>query len=271
MSSFTIPQSVSQNIARAKSLLKRDEPLRAIEALITGMNLYDPSALLGKARFEAEVLIQECVNELNRQPQVRHLIETLSKSRTTNICYTPGSEGKIKAILPILRKGLLEMESAKENAAVTEKETRKKTLQEKGKNFLKSGEMAKGKATLRVLADEFGEEPGILAMLGEWMYEAGLYFEAAEFLEQAIDLNAKDSPCYGLAASCYITLREFEKAETIYLKAIKTFGKHSKTLTNLAKVYLDWGKKEKAFDAAQDAYKLDPKNKEAKAIFDKLA
>ena len=271
MSSFTVPQSVSQNISRAKSLLKRDEPLRAIDALIAGMNLYDPSGLLGKARFEAEVLIQECINELNRQPQVRTLIETLSKSSSTSITYTPGSETKIKAILPILRKGLMEMSSAKESAVINEKENRKKMLQEKGHAFLKAKDFARGKATLRVLADEYGEEPGILSSLGICMYEAELYFEAAEFLEQAIDLNLKDSQCYGIAASCYITLREFEKAENIYLKAIKNFGKHTKTLTNLAKLYLSWGKKEKAFDAAQDAYNLDPSNTEAKAIFDKLA
>ena len=271
MSNFILPQAVSQNIARAKSLLKRDDPLRALEALIAGLDMYHPATLMGKARFEAEVLIQECITELNRQPQVRALIEGLSRSPKVGILYTPGQEDKVKVLLPILRKGLLEIKSAKENSLVEEREKRKNALQEKGAAYLKAGDLPRGKATLRVLGDEFGEDEGVFVQLGALMLEAQLYFDAAEFLEQALELFPRDSRAYGLATTCYMTLREYEKAETVYLKAIKQFGKHTKTLTNIAKMYLEWNKKEKAFEAADAAYRLDPTNAEAKALLDKLS
>lgn len=271
MSSFIIPQAVSENIARAKSLLKRDEPLRALDALIAGLEAYHPAALMRKARFEAEVMIQECITELNRQPQVRALIETLSGSSKAGIVYTPGQEDKVKVLLPIIRKGLLEIQNAREKALREEREKRKSALLEKGTAYMKSGDLPRGKATLRVLGDEFGEDEGVLVHLGAMMLEAKLYFDAAEFLEQAMEFFPRDSRAYGLAASCYITIREFEKAETVYLKAIKQFGKHTKTLTNLANLYLEWNKKDKAFEAANSAYKMDTANAGAKALVDKLS
>ncbi len=271
MTQFTIPQSVSQNISRAKSLLKRDEPLKALDALITGLELYDPSKLMGKARFEAEVLINECVTELNRQPNVRSLLKHVAKSDKAEIMYSPGQEHKLKLLLPIVRKGLRESHAAKIQHVEDQKEQRKTSLEQKGLAYLREKDYARGKATLRRLADEFGEEQGVLVQVGEWLAKEELYFEAVEFLEQSIETFPKVSKAYALAASSYKVLREFDKAEAVYVKAIKQFGKHTKTLTNLASLYMDWNKKDKAFEAAEAALALDKNNTEAKEIFEKLA
>ena len=66
-------------------------------------------------------------------------------------------------------------------------------------------------------------------------------------------------------------MREMDKAETVYLKAIQRFGKHPRTLLNLAKLYMEWNKKDKAFEAANDAWKKDPSLSEAKEIVDRFA
>lgn len=269
MSQFTIPQNVSQSIARAKSLIKRDEAIRALDALIMALDLYEPSKLMGKARFEVEVLILECITELNRLPQIRALIESLGRSSKAQLTYTPGQEDKLKAILPIVRKALHETEVAKQNKDAEEKASRKGTLEQRGLAYLKAGDAPRGKSALRVLADEFGSQPGVLTQIGQWLLDAQLYFEAADFVEQAITEFPKESKAYAIATSCYLAVREFEKAEEVYLKALRQFGNHPKTLLNLAKLYVDWNKKEKAFETAQQALNLDPKNEEAKAIMDK--
>ncbi len=268
-----IPLSVSQNIARAKSLLKRDEPIRSLDALIQALEAYIPlgSKLMRKAKFEIEVLIIECVTELNRQPQIRVLLETLSKSSKTNITYAPGQEQKLLALLPIIRKALHETEEAKQRSAQEEVERRKNSLIEKGRGYLESGDAPRGKATLRVLADEFGHEPGILSSIGQWLSDAKLFYEAAEFLEQSISEFPKDSKAYGAATTCYMAVNELGKAEEVYLKAIRQFGNHPKTLLNLAKLYVRLNKKEKAFEAAQLAMKQDPDNAEAKDIMERFA
>ncbi len=270
MANFSIPPGVGLNIARAKSLLRRDETVRALEALLAGLEHYEPSKLPGKLRFEVEVLIHECVLDLNRQPKIRTLLTTLAKSGKASIVYAPKEEGKLKAVLDIILKALNESEVVKVRDNVEAKIARKATLEQKGLAALRSGDSPKGKAALRVLADEFGEEPGVLRQVGEWLLEFKLYFEAAEFLELAIERFPKDSKSYASAVSCYNTLREFEKGEAIYLKAIKQFGKHTRTLTNLAELYMAWNKKDKAFDAAREALSLDAANDTAREIVEKL-
>jgi len=267
---FVTPPA-GKNMARARAQLKRDETVSALESMLTGLDVFDPQQTPVKARYEVEALITECVLELNRQPIVRSLFETLTKSKCASIPYAPGQEKKLRGVLGILHKALSQSAT---NAQQCEKETReqrKASLQQKGQEALKSGDLPLGKATMRILAEEFGQEPGLLIQIAEWLLEYKIYFEAVELLEQAIKNFPKESKAYGLAAQSYRTMRELEKAETVYLKAIQQFGKHPRTLLNLAKLYIEWNKKEKAFITANDAWKKDNTLTEAKEIIDRFA
>lgn len=264
------PQSVRHYLSRAKSLLKRNETQRALEALVTGLDLYDPKKLLIKARVEIEFLIIECVNDIGRQPAVRHLLSNLAKSSKAAVSYKPGEEDKLKATLKILLKGLKGAEEDKIEQAKMAVEARQEELQQRGLAHLKAGDMAKGKAALRVLGDEFGHEPGVYSHIGVWLQEAGLIYDAVEFLELSIENFPKISKAYGAATTIYMETREFDKAEAVYTKAIKEFGKHPRTMLNMAKMYLAWNKKDKAFECAQSAYNADNSLDEAKELVDKL-
>ena len=153
------PQNVRQHLARAKSLLKRNDTLRALDALIAGLELYDRGKLLAKARFETEVLILECVTDIGRQPVVRVFFEQIAKSSQVAVSYTPGEEDKLLATLGILRKGLHNAEGEKEAKEQGSRDARRAALEQKGLGYLRSGDAARGKSALRVLAEEFGEEP----------------------------------------------------------------------------------------------------------------
>jgi tetratricopeptide (TPR) repeat protein len=265
---FTTPPA-GKKMARAKALLKRDDTVRALESLLAGIDEFDPRQMSSKARYEVEALITECVADLNRQPVVRSLFEKLTKSSKASIPYAPGQEQKLRGILGILHKALNESAANAQQDEQDERLQRKNSLQQKGLESLKAGDLPRGKASLRILAEEFGQEPGLLVQIAEWMLEYKIYFEAAEILEQAIESFPKDSKAYGLAAQCYRTIRELEKAETVYLKAIQRFGKHPRTLLNLAKLYVEWNKKDKAFETAFEAWKKDETLTEAKEIADK--
>lgn len=268
---MTVPLNVSQKLARAKSLLRRDATIRALEALMEGLELYDPKHMMSKVRFELEVLIQECVSELNRQPAIRNLFAEIAKSTKVFVPYTPGQEGKLMAMLQLVHKALNKNIEEKQRTADEDRQARKKTLEERGLGYLKKGELPRGKSSLKVLAEEFGKEPGVLVQVSAWFMEYRLFFEAAETLEQAMELFPRESRPYSMAAECYKELHELEKMEAIYLKAIKEFGRHPKTLLNLAKVYLERNKKEEAFQLAQEAWKKDNSLLEAKEIVDKYA
>ena len=265
------PQAIAHNLARAKSLLKRDESIRALEAMIAALDSYEPRKMMGKARFEIEVAVQECVAELNRQPDVRKLFETLAHLQKANVPYTPRQEEKLKGVLAIVHKALTESAAAKERNAAEDRTKRKEMLQKKGLDYLKSGDLPRGKAALKVLADEYEAEPGVITQVGDWLLEHKLYLDAAEMLERAMEAFPKDSRAYALATQCYKISRDHEKLESVYLRAIRQFGRHPRTLLNLAKLYVEWNKKEKAFIAAQEAYKKDNSLTEAKELMDKYA
>jgi len=260
-----------KNMARARAQLKRDETVHALQAMLAGLAEFDPQHTPAKARYEVEALITECVLELNRQPMVRSLFETLAKSTHAAIHYAPGQEKQLQGILSIVHKALSRDAANVQRSEKEEREHRKAALQQKGLDALKAGDLPLGKATLRILAEDFGREPGLLVQIAEWLLEYKIYFEAVELLERAIENFPKEAKAYGLAAQSYRTMRELAKAETVYLKAIQRFGKHPKTLLNLAKLYVEWNKKEKAFITANDAWKKDNTLTEAKEIIDRFA
>lgn len=268
MTQFSAPSAVPQNIARAKSLVKRDEPVRAIDALVTALELFEPDKILGKARFEIEVNVQECVGDISRHSAVRALLTRLTRSTSSVIAYTPGEEAKLLPVLKVLRKALAETAAEEIRTAEGKVTDRKVALLAKGKEHLAAGEMPKARAVLKRLGEEFGTEPGVLLEIGSLLALAKLYYEAAEFLEQALETFPKESGAYGELVSCYTALREHEKAEAVYLRAIAQFGRHPRTLINLGKLYLDWNKKDKALDVLNQAVRMDPGNEEAKALRD---
>ena len=271
MASLTVPTSVRQNISRARSLFRRDEPLRGIDSLITGLELYDPDILLGKARFEAEVLIQESVLDLNQQQKIKDLLAELAKSTTFTVAYAPGEEEALKKILGIIKKALENLEAKEQQEAGDAILARRKTLESKARESLAKGDGPLAKATLRNLGEEFGHEPGVFTQIGQWLMEADYKFEALEFFEHAIETFPKDHRAYKGATTCAMELREADKAVELYTLALRQFGKHPVTLLNLAKAYEMAHNREKAFEYASAASKADPSNKEAKEMADKYA
>lgn len=267
---FTVP-AAGRNIARARAQLKRDDTIRALESLLAGLAEFNPRAVPGKVRFELEVILQECVRDLNRQPAVRALFEALAQSSAVQVPYTPGQEQKLLGVLTILHKALSEHKEAERQNARDRREQRRDALLQKGRDFLQTGDGPRGKSSLRKLAEEFGEEPGVLLQAAEMLFGGKFYFEAAEMLEQAIENFPKESKAYALATQSYMQIREYDKAEKIYLKALKQFGKHPRTLLNLAKLYAAWNKNEEAFRAAQEAYAKDASLQEAKTLIEKFS
>ena len=270
MTQLTAPLSIGHNIARAKSLVKRNELPRALDCLMAALENFTPGSLIGKARYEAEVHIQQCIVDINLNPAVRKLLTEFSRSSKAGIRYKPGEEAALLAVLGVLRKALENIELAAKQGAQDAVAQRKAALLEKGQGLLAAGEGVKAKAELRKLAEEFGKEPGILSCIGNMFAAVQLCAEAAEFLELAVEAFPKDGQNYGALVDCYMGMREYEKAEAVYQKALKQFGPHPRTLVNLAKVCKLLNKRQKAAEMAQRALSLEPGNAEAKEIADSI-
>ncbi|MDR2726937.1 MAG: hypothetical protein LBC10_02970 [Deltaproteobacteria bacterium] len=266
MTQLTAPAAVSQNVARAKSLINRKEPLRAVNCLISALENFTPRSLVGKARYEVEVHIRQCITDLNLNPKVRQLLTDLTRSPNSNIPYAPGAEANLLTVLNVLRKALENMETDEKAGVQHALEDRKVSLLESGKNLLAAGEGLKAKVELRRLATEFGKEPGILTQIGTMLMQADMLLDAAEFLELAIETFPREGQIYSTLVDCYMGAREYEKVEAVYLKVLKQFGSHPRTLLNLAKLYKLMNKRQKAMEMAQRALAQEPDNAEAKEI-----
>jgi Flp pilus assembly protein TadD len=257
-------------LARAKSLLKRDASVRGLTELITGLEMYDPKQFLGKVRFEVEVVVQECVQELNRQPDILKLFEQLS-GKKVRVPYTPGQEAKLLKVLQLAHKAMTSAAEQQQKQAADQLLQKKLLLQQKGLAFLKAGDMARGRVALRILAEEYGKEKGLQLKIGEVLMKFKLFSEAADILEKSVEQFPKESKAYSLLAECYKEIHELEKMESVYIRAIKVFGRHPRTLLNLAKVYVSRNKREEAYRMAQEAWNKDKTLEEAKEIVEKYA
>ena len=267
---LTVPPSVSQDIARAKKLLERNEAVRALDSLILGLNGFEAAHVLGRARTGVEFSIRECVEACNGDKNIRGVIRHFAKSEKASITYTPGEEGKLVGILGLLRKALVEAGSAAQRAEEEKTRQRRDTQITTAWKAMRNGELPKGRALLRKTGEEFGSELEVLTMIGDILIEFDFLLDAVPYLEQAIANFPRNGKAYGTLASCYITLREYEKAEKLYRAAIKEFGTHPKTMLNLGKLYLQWNKKENALEVLQQVLRREPDNKEAAELFAQL-
>lgn len=267
---LSVPPTVTQNLARVKSLIGRGEPVRALDAFLAAVNEFEAAHVAGRARSGTEISIHECVDVCNGQAQIRKLLRDITKSDKAAIVYTPGAESKLAAVLSIIRKALSEADAAKEKEAGDAIVKRKETLFADARAAFAAGEAPKARALLRRLGEEFGKEKGVLASLGYMLIDAGFPLDAVPYLEQAIADFPRESEPYSRLASTYFEMREYEKAENTYRAAVKNIGMHPRTLTNLGKVYIAWNKREKAFEVLQQAVRLDPEDKEIAALFAKV-
>lgn len=267
---FIVPPSVSQNIARAKSLLARGEAVRALSALLAAIELLESVQVVGRARSGTEIALHECVDACNHNPVIKKLIQGLARSDKAVIAYKPGEEKKLAGVLTLIRKALTEAEAAKEREAEDALRRQRENLFEEAQKCFRAKEAPKARALLRRLGDEFGSEPGVLASIGRMLMEADFLPDAVPYLEQAIADFPRDSGPYSELANVYLALREFAKAEKLYLAAIREFGAHPRTLTNLGKLYISWNKRDKAFDVLNQAMRLDPDNAETAELFAKV-
>jgi Flp pilus assembly protein TadD len=196
--------------------------------------------------------------------------QSIAGSPNASISYTPGEEGKLLTILGIIGKALAEEASAKEQAAVDALQNRKEILFAKAAELLRVGEGPRAKAVLRNAGEEFGKDPGVLATIGTMLVEADFEFDAMEFFLEAIETFPRDPAPYGPLAACYMKFREYDRDEKLYLRAIKEFDSHPRTMINLGKLYIAWNKRNKAFEVLNQVLRKHPDDEEAKELFAKV-
>ena len=262
----TPPKELRENIARANGYLKRNEIVRALEAMTNALKQYAGIQLMKGARAEIDIHILDFLHTLVHHQIMQPLLDPNKTGNPKNIVYQQGKENALATVLEGLAKILNDNESNKAQKEQEEKLERKKSLIANGMQMLKDGQVAKGRAFLKRVAEEFTDEAEIRIQLGKIFESGGHFQEAAEMYEDSIKVFPRESAAYTGAVNSWLQLREYEKAEIVYQGILRTFGGHPSTFGKMAKMYLEWHKREKAEEMALRALQADKDQADAKEV-----
>ncbi|BBD07263.1 hypothetical protein [Desulfovibrio ferrophilus] len=263
-------QRVKRNIARAKGSIRKKEYLKAIkEAKLAFEARPDCNGLYGQQRVEIDFMLEDFCNTFSANKGILELLDRFRIRHKPFIAYNRGAVTEIVTKLDILSTRLADHLAEGEKRLQAQHERDKKYWITKGRHCLQRGELPLGRSHLRRAAEEFGNEQGVLTEIAEMLLEKDLLSDAAELLAQARELFPSDQRAYTLGVRAHMTQAEWDKAEEIYLQALKVFGNHAITLLNLARLYMKWNKRDKAWEYARMALEKNPNLEEAQEIMNK--
>ncbi|MFW5499750.1 MULTISPECIES: tetratricopeptide repeat protein [unclassified Maridesulfovibrio] len=257
------PKSIKENIARAKSYGQRKDYMRCLHALSLSLDELASSQVFGREKFEIGILIDEVFRQLLAMEELKRVLPRGLK-------YVKGQEKKLAAMLMKIHDTI---KNALEKAAV-EKVRKQKNQIDKfvlaGQKFLMEKNVKEAKKYFRKITEAFPEERGLLQDVGSRLVKSGFPADGVEYLERAIEKTPSDSRPYISILLAYEMMTEQDKALEIIKDIVRRFGANESIYIRQAKLFLGKRMYTEAYDAAAAALKVNPLNREAKKISDKL-
>ena len=244
------PKELRENIARANGYLRRNEVARALNTMGSALRQFAGVQLMRGPRAELDIQISEFLTALMHHQAMQPLLDPHNTGKPKPIRYQQGKEGALATVLEGLAKIMVNEAESEIRRATEERVERKKMLIETGTKLLSEGQLAKGRAFLKRVAEEFSEDPGIRVQLARIFLAAGQQMEAAEMFEESIEHEPREAQAYSGAVTTWLEMREYERAEKVFQAILRTFGGHPNTFGKMAKMYWDWHKRDKAEELA---------------------
>lgn len=264
------PKDLRENIARANGYLRRNEVARALNTMGQALRQFAGVQLMRAARAELDIQISEFLGSLMHHQAMQPLLDPGATGRPKQIKYQPGKEGALATVLEGLARIMTSEAEAEIRREAEERAERKKMLIETGTRLLSEGQLAKGRAFLKRVAEEFSHDPGIRVQLAKIFLAAGRHMEAAEMFEESIEHEPREAQAYSGAVNTWLELREYERAEKVFMAILRTFGGHPNTFGKMAKMYWDWHKRDKAEELAGRALQGNSSQAEALEVMEAL-
>lgn len=264
------PKEMRENIARANGYLRRNEVARALNTMASALRHFAGTQLMRAARAEMDIQISDFLNSLVHHQAMQPFLDPQGLGKPKPIRYQQGKEGALATVLEGLARIMTSEAEAQIKKASEERLERKKTLIETGTSFLREGQLAKGRAFLKRVAEEFSEDPGIRVQLAKIFLAYDRKMEAAEMYEDSMEHEPRETAGYTGAINTWLEMREYERAEKVFQAILRTFGGHPNTYGKMAKMYWDWHKRDKAEDMAIRALQGNKTQPEALAVMEAL-
>lgn len=257
-------KEIKEHVARAKAYANKYDIVRSLGSLCDALRVLTTSQVVGREKFEIEILINEVLATLSGMSQLKSIFPN-------GISLKKGQEKPLLKRLSVLHAKIKE---AIENAEREKMRAYKVSIDKAilgAQKLLDKGDEAEAKKAFRKAADKFSKEPGVFQDVGSRMLKGGLIQESIEYLEAAIEQDPRDARPYGYLVTALEGLGELEKAEEVTKDALRNFGPNDRTYLILARLYMQMKKWDEAYDAAKAALDHNEFCKEAKKIMDKVA
>lgn len=255
-------KSIKEDISRATNYARRFMAVAALNAAARAFESFATSnAIMGRARFEVEILLMDMLRELELVPDIKAQLRGPFK-------FNRGSEKKFAMALAALSMHLEKAAKKAEESARDEHLRRIANAFEKAAEALREKNLPSARRVLNTVCEQNPEEPGIFTRAAAMLAEAGLHSDVVPFAQKAMEMNPKDAQAFSLAVEGCKQTGELTKAEEILRDALRSFGAHPKTYVSLARVLYQMGKWDQAYDAARAAWDRDSSLAEAKEILD---
>ncbi len=263
---------IRKEVGFIKSHVKQNKILLAFKALRDALNLLANGNLTRSEREEFETLVDSGTLYIITDQEVKRAIGM-------DIKYVKGKEKDLLSTLDIVIETYKEYLDAKAEEDIKLQKLKKE--EDKHKALFES--FAKAKKLYENGAEEDKEEAyKLFVALNEnkdfpatnFAEIAMLYFNAqeferaAEFFAYAIDRDSSELDWYIKVGMCLRKTNKFDEAEKYYFKAGKAVGKSANLFFNLARLYFDWKKWDKAIQVAEATLKLDSSVVEAQKLID---
>ncbi|WP_243547339.1 tetratricopeptide repeat protein [Pseudodesulfovibrio tunisiensis] len=252
-------KSIREDIARARAYAQKSDYLRTLGCLANAIKGLVTSQVFGREKFEIQALLDEALRDLNKMKMIRKLFPQ-------GLVYQRGKEKAFHSTLVRLHDKL---EQAMEKARITKLRKRLAVLDEnliKAAGLVKQGEQLEARKLYRKISEYFKDIEGIDSDIGNRLTMSGMFAEAVEYLNKALEINQSDVRAHNALILCYEGMHEVDKAMNAIKDAMRRLGASENLHLRMAKLCLekrDWGE---AFNNASAALEKNPLNAEARKI-----
>ncbi len=255
-------KTIQEHLGRSKNFLNKRKAVRSIVELAEAVKLFifHEKQINPQQRIEFEIRVQELTKSLNILPELQEFFrKPLTYKKTMERALYMELSRIVKKISASMEDGSGE-KAAKARA---EEKSRREAMLDKLESYLRKKDVIMAGSTIQKITEELGHEPGVVRDIADRYYRAGMTDEAIEYARKAIEVDPQDMPSYKVLVNAYRKIKEYGKAVAVYQKAVEAFGKHPSIYLNMAKLYYEWGKEDRAYKCAKIVLKIEPDHMEA--------
>jgi tetratricopeptide (TPR) repeat protein len=249
-------------LGRGKAYLNKKEIIKGIMAICEGLKLFLNSKIYGQERIEIDYLLAELSQIISTIPEIKEYFPE-------DFGYSKGNEKKfLQDLVNIIKKIAKEIGEGNDKIKkeLDEQEKKKKKLLEMLQEYISKKDYMGAGGVLKKILAEYGGSSDIFVDVANKFYSSGDYEQTIKFCKEALKKDPQNMGAYRMLINFYRFLKDYPAAEKYFKKSLEVFGEHGNIYFNMAKLYKEWQKEDKARASIKKALDLEPENKQYRAL-----